>query len=285
MSLPDDIRLPLSASKMRLDQALIALELAGSRGEAQALIMTAQVRVNERVADKAGLSVQPGVDRIEVVDSGRCPYVSRGGLKLARAIEAFGLPVSGRVGLDVGASTGGFTDCLLQHGASEVLAVDVGYGQLDWRLRQDPRVAVMERTNARHLTPEQLPQRPDVLVCDVSFISLKKVLPAGAALLGPDTAGEPPWMMALLKPQFECLDYFDGGQAKRFDGVIKDVDQRITVAEGVLRDLSALLPGWGLAGLARSPITGAKGNVELLTYWKPDCEPILWSDILPALLM
>jgi 23S rRNA (cytidine1920-2'-O)/16S rRNA (cytidine1409-2'-O)-methyltransferase len=279
---------PKPSAKQRLDVALVSAGLVATRTQAQALIMAGQVTLNGQKADKAGQPVDLSNDELAINDGGQCPYVSRGGLKLAKALEVFALPVAGRTAIDVGSSTGGFTDCLLQHNARHVYAVDVGYGQLDWHLRQDPRVTVMERTNARHLTVEQFHQPPSVLVCDVSFISLKKVLPATSALLRPDEGDDPAasalWMMALLKPQFECLDYLDPAAARRFDGVVRDPAQRMLIADGVLRDLHALLPGWGLAGLAQSPITGAKGNVEWLTWWQPDVAPIDWRALLPDLV-
>ena len=254
--------------KQRLDQCLLELGLAPSKNQAQSLIMTGQVKVNDQRITKAGTGVDVTKDHIDV-QAKACPYVSRGGLKLAHALEYFDLDCQGVIALDVGASTGGFTDCLLQAGAAHVYAVDVGYGQLDGKLRAHPNVTNWERTNGRQLSPNDFPEdaRPNIGVTDVSFISLKKILPALTACLDP--CAENSWVLALLKPQFECLDYFSPKEARRFDGVVRDDEQRDRVKAGVLEDLQALLPHWQLVDTCTSPIQGPKGNVEFLTLWCP----------------
>ncbi len=235
------------STKKRLDLLVVERGLAESREQARALILAGAVRVDSRPVDKPGqtfpTSVTISVER-------RLPFVSRAGLKLAHALRAFGVDVTGLVAVDVGASTGGFTDCLLQAGARKVYAVDVGYGQLDWRLRQDPRVVVMERTNIRYL--EKLPERPDIATVDVSFISLRLVLPAVVRILKPGGR-----IIALIKPQFEA-----GRQQVGKGGVVRDP----AVHRQVLESLAAWLREQGLAlqGLAASPIKGPAGNVEFL---------------------
>jgi 23S rRNA (cytidine1920-2'-O)/16S rRNA (cytidine1409-2'-O)-methyltransferase len=237
----------------------VARGLAPSRERARALIMAGEVRVNGRPLDKAGTLV-PDDAACELVGAGaELRYASRGGLKLEHALDAFGLDPSGRVCLDVGASTGGFTDVLLRRGAARVYAVDVGRGQLAWRLRADPRVVVMERTNARYLTA--LPEPIACAVCDVSFISLRLVLPPVAALLEPGA-----WVVALVKPQFEA----GRAEADRGAGVIADP----AVHRAVLTDLLAWMGAWGerggsalvAHGLVLSPIVGREGNREYLLY-------------------
>ena len=186
----------MQAKKLRLDHLLVDRGLAESRTRAQALIMAGLVYSGERRLDKAGVLVDQGM-AIELRGQPH-PWVSRGGLKLAHALDAFGVDPAGAVAIDVGASTGGFTDVLLAHGAAKVYAVDVGQGQLAWKLRQDPRVVVLEKTNARHLGAEQIPEPVDLVVCDASFIGLQVVLPAALALTKPEA-----WVVALIKPQFE----------------------------------------------------------------------------------
>jgi 23S rRNA (cytidine1920-2'-O)/16S rRNA (cytidine1409-2'-O)-methyltransferase len=213
------------------------------------MIMAAQVSVNGQVIEKPGTLVPITAD-IQIAE--RLPYVGRGGLKLEAALQNFALAVEGWVGADIGASTGGFTDCLLQHGASRVYAIDVGYGQLDWKLRQDPRVVVMERINARFLT--QLPEAVDLVTVDVSFISLKLILPNARAWLSP--GGQ---IVALIKPQFEA-----GRRQVRKGGVVKDP----AVHRAVLIDLLSWAPTIGLhvTGLIASPLRGPAGNVEFLAH-------------------
>ncbi|HEX9078720.1 MAG TPA: TlyA family rRNA (cytidine-2'-O)-methyltransferase [Desulfuromonadaceae bacterium] len=238
------------SSKQRLDKLLVELGLAPSREKAQALIMAGQVVVGDHVADKAGQQVALDAEiriRGEVL-----PYVGRGGLKLKKALDEFGIDVKGLVALDVGASTGGFTDCLLQAGAARVFAVDVGYNQLAWKLRQDPRVVSMERTNIRHLTPERLDTVPDVAVIDASFISLSKVLPPTVRLVRPGGR-----IVALIKPQFEV----GRGEVGK-GGVVRDPVAHEKAVEGVRQ--VALELGLTVGGLCDSPILGADGNREFL---------------------
>ena len=238
--------------KQRLDQLLVQRELAESRQKARAVIMTGVVDVDGVMIDKPGHAVSPSAE-ISLREAA-LPYVSRGGLKLAEAFLRFPIDVSGCVVLDVGASTGGFTDCLLQHGAARVIAVDVGYGQFHWSLRTDPRVRVVEKTNIRHLTPEDLGETARAATIDVSFISLKIVMPAVARLLEPDG-----FVVALVKPQFEV------GKGKvGKGGVVRDPD----LHKEVLNGLSAFFEetGWKVLDRAPSPILGPKGNREFLLY-------------------
>src|ERR1017187_1955045 len=238
----------------RLDQALVERGLCESREKARRAVLAGQVRVNAQPARKPSDPVKPG-DAL-TLEAGE-KYVSRGGHKLEHALKHFQLDVAGRVALDLGASTGGFTDCLLQHGAAKVFAVDVGRGQLAWKLRQDPRVVVMERTNARHLTPQSFPQPfagADLVVADCSFISLRKIFPAAVALLRP--SGK---ILALVKPQFEA----GKAEADRGAGVITDP----VVHARVLRELREFLaPRSGLLwrGETPSPLLGPAGNKEFL---------------------
>lgn len=251
----------MAAQKERLDKLVVDRGLCSSRAQAQALIMDGKVRVKGEPVRKPGTLIPVEETDIEVAD--RQPYVSRGGLKLAKALPLFEIQVPGRACMDVGASTGGFTDCLLQNGAASIIAVDVGYGQLDWKLRSDDRVQVLEKTNIRELLPEQLQSAPSLGVVDTSFISLKKVLPPLSALLTPDAE-----IVALLKPQFEHRDYLED---PNFKGVVRGEENHRKIMTGVLDDLDALLPGWQLSGLDFSPITGPKGNVEFLLYYTRGC--------------
>ena len=239
-----------SAPRSRLDVLVAQRGLAESRERAQALIMAGGVTVDGRRVDKPGAAVAADADI--AISGPELPYVSRGGLKLAHALDVFGLDVAGSVALDVGASTGGFTDVLLQRGARRVYAVDVGHGQLHAKLRADPRVVAMEGTNARYLTA--LPERPGFAAFDVSFISLLKVLPAVLALLDPAAA-----LVALIKPQFEA-----GPRLVGKGGVVRRPEVRREVVAAVLRGLAAV--GAPARGLAVSPIRGPAGNVEYLAY-------------------
>ncbi len=241
--------------KGRLDNALVARGLVASRTEAQACVMAGKVRVNGQVVAKSAFAVLPE-DAIEVESPPR--FVSRGGEKLEGAFAAFpGWCVEGRVCLDVGSSTGGFTDCLLQHGAKRVMAVDVGTNQLAWKLRADPRVWVREHFNARHMTVADLPERPSRAVTDVSFISLRLILPPIAEVL--EAGGE---IVSLIKPQFEA------GRDLVRGGVVTDP----AVRERVVAEISAFgteTLGLSLLGTAESPIRGKdKGNVEYLAWWR-----------------
>ena len=237
---------------MRLDRLLVERGLAPSRERAQRLVMAGEVLVDERVVSKPGTEVPD--DAAIRVRTPASPYVSRGGEKLAGALDAFGVAVEGRVVLDVGASTGGFTDVCLRRGARRVIAVDVGYGQLAWALRQDPRVTVLDRQNARFLTPDVLPERPDLAVVDVSFISLDLVLPSLAVVLAP--VGE---VVALVKPQFEV----GKGEVGK-GGVVRDAAKRAEAVRRVRACAEAL--GFTIVGEADSVLPGPKGNLETFLW-------------------
>jgi 23S rRNA (cytidine1920-2'-O)/16S rRNA (cytidine1409-2'-O)-methyltransferase len=245
---------------LRLDTLLVERGLAASRERARALILAGQVRVDGRPAGKAGTPV--GVDAAVTLLEPDHPYVGRGGLKLEHALSTFGFAVEGRLALDIGASTGGFTDVLLRHGAARVVALDVGHGQLDWRLRSDPRVIVLEKTNARALTPEMLPvdaRRFDIVTIDVSFISLRQILPVVPPLVAP--GGD---IVALVKPQFEA----GRGEVGK-GGIVRDDGVRARVVEEIVQHALAL--GLTRAGLSESPITGMEGNREFLLHLtRPD---------------
>lgn len=237
--------------KQRLDHLLLERALAPSEHKARALILAGRVEVNGAKADKPGLMFGNGVTI--TVKEPLSPYVSRGGLKLAQGLAYFGINPSGFICADIGASTGGFTDCLLQNGAARVYAIDVGYGQLAWSLRQDPRVIVMERTNARHLTPASFPEPLDLAVIDAAFISLKLLLPPLLPLFRDRVA-----ILALIKPQFEV------GRGLGTNGVVTDQALHDQVTNGILTFGEAL--GLTHHGLTDSPILGPKGNKEFLTY-------------------
>jgi len=237
--------------KRRLDQLLQERGLADSRSRAQALIMAGLVFSGDRRLDKPGLPV--AADCALELRGQDHPYVSRGGVKLAHALDVFGLDPTGMTALDIGASTGGFTDVLLRRGATRVFAVDVGHGQLAWKLRQDPRVVVMEKTNARALAPSSLAEPVDLVVCDASFIGLEVILPAPLALTKPCA-----WLVALIKPQFEV-----GKDRVGKGGVVRDAELHREVCARI-GDWLAAQPGWRLLGLSESPLTGADGNVEFL---------------------
>jgi 23S rRNA (cytidine1920-2'-O)/16S rRNA (cytidine1409-2'-O)-methyltransferase len=237
--------------KQRADQMLVARGLVESRARAQALIMAGKVFAGDRAVAKAG-DLLPE-DAALTVRGQVHPWVSRGGLKLDHALRHFRLSPSGRVCLDVGASTGGFTDVLLAHGAAKVHAVDVGHGQLAWKLRSDPRVAVHEKTNARYLTAAMIPDPIEVLVCDASFIGLATLLPACLALCMPGA-----WAVALIKPQFEA-----GPGAVGAKGVVRDPMVHREVCERIATWWGSV-PGWTVLGVEESPITGPEGNKEFL---------------------
>ena len=237
--------------KQRADQLLVDRGLAESRARAQALILAGKVFAGERRIDKPGTPL-PDDTALEVRGQDH-PWVSRGGLKLAHALHHFALSPAGLVCLDVGASTGGFTDVLLAHGAARVHAVDVGHGQLAWKLRNDPRVVVHEKTNARYLTRETIAEPIDALVCDASFIGLATLLPAPLALCAPGA-----WAVALIKPQFEA-----GPGAVGRKGVVRDPEVHAAVCESV-QAWWAAQPGWRVLGITESPITGPEGNREFL---------------------
>ena len=242
-------------TRIRLDVLLVERALATSRERAQGLILAGQVRVGGHVVTKAGTFV--AADAQVEISGPEHPYVSRGGIKLAAALDAFAIDVAGRQALDIGASTGGFTDALLQRGAARVVALDVGHGQLDWKLRNDPRVVVLERVNARTLTPGQLPgptRRFDIVTIDVSFISLRHILPVVPPLLGSDGH-----LVALVKPQFEA-----GRSEVGKGGIVRDP----VVHARVLEDVAAAADTLGLRrlGLIESPIAGMEGNREFLLH-------------------
>ena len=238
------------AAKLRLDQLLVDRALAESREKAQALILAGQVKVDGQKSDKPGRSV-PADAQIEVLERPR--YVSRGGLKLEAALDQFAIAIEGRVCLDVGASTGGFTDCLLQHGAARVYAVDTGHGQIDWKLRGDPRVVLRENVNARYLTPEDFPEKFDLAVCDASFISATLLVPAIAPLIASEGA-----MVILVKPQFEV----GRGEVGK-GGIVRDPQLHRFACHRVSAAVDAL--GFHTA-IMESPILGAEGNREFLLY-------------------
>jgi 23S rRNA (cytidine1920-2'-O)/16S rRNA (cytidine1409-2'-O)-methyltransferase len=237
------------AKKERLDNLLVIRGLAESRAKAQSLILAGQVFAREQRLDKAGKLVP---DDIELTIKEPLPFVSRGGLKLAAALDHFQLEVTGMTCLDIGASTGGFTDCLLQRGAGRVVALDVGYGQLAWKLREDPRVEVRENVNARYLSPDDFDQRFDIVVVDVSFISLTKILPVVTPLVRPEAM-----VIALIKPQFEV----GRGEVGKGGIVREEANQKRVVTE--ITDFAQTL-GMALQGVIQSPILGAEGNREFL---------------------
>lgn len=239
-------------TKQRLDVELTARGLAESRQKAQAMIMAGQVYVDGRKVDKAGTQVGPGC-AIEV--RGRTlAYVSRGGLKLEKAVERWPIRLEGAVCADIGSSTGGFTDCMLQRGAEKVYAVDSGYNQLDWRLRSDPRVVCMERTNVRYLTAEQIPEPLDFGTVDVSFISLKLILPALRGILKPD--GQ---VVCLVKPQFEA-----GREKVGKKGVVRDPAVHLEVLRQFLQN--AHEADFSVKEMTFSPVRGPEGNIEYLGH-------------------
>ena len=238
------------SAKQRLDSLLVSLSLVPSREQASRLILAGRVKVAGQVRDKPGKLVPSDVE-VEIIQPD-CQYASRGGEKLAPALDAFGLSCTGLVVMDVGASTGGFTDCVLQRGARRVYAIDVGYGQLDWRLRSDPRVIVMDRMNVRYLRPEDIPEQVDLIVIDVSFISLKLVWPAILPVLKPQG-----YLVSLVKPQFEV----GKGQVGK-GGIVRDESLREAVKNQFVDFAKSL--SLDVLGLIDSPVLGKKGNQEIL---------------------
>jgi 23S rRNA (cytidine1920-2'-O)/16S rRNA (cytidine1409-2'-O)-methyltransferase len=239
------------AAKTRLDVALVERGLAETRAAAQRLVMAGLVFSGDQRLDKPGQGIA-GETQLEVRGQPH-PYVSRGGLKLEKALDHFALPVAGRTALDVGASTGGFTDCLLQRGAVKVYAVDVGTNQLAWKLRSDPRVVSLEKTNIRGVTPAKIPEPIDIIVCDASFIGLRTALPAALALAVPGA-----YLVALIKPQFEV-----GKGRVGKGGIVREPELHKEVADTISTWL-AEQPGWQVLGVIESPIAGAEGNKEFL---------------------
>ena len=244
-------------TKRRADQLLVERGLAETRARAQALILAGAVYAGERRIAKAG--DQLAADAALKVKGRGHPWVSRGGVKIAHALDHFGIEVSARIALDIGASTGGFTDVLLSRGAARVYAVDVGHGQLAWKLRHDPRVVVHERLNARSLTREQVPEPVDIIACDASFIGLAKVLPAPLMLAAAGAA-----LVALVKPQFEA-----GREHVGKRGVVRDPAIHIAVCERAADWVSAQ-PGWTVIGVVESPILGPEGNHEFFLHARRD---------------
>ena len=250
--------------KKRLDVLLTEQLYADTRSKAQAIIMSGMVYVGGQKADKPGVSYEETA-QIEVRGA-TCPYVSRGGLKLEKALRDFGVKPEGFVCSDSGASTGGFTDCLLQQGASKVFAIDVGYGQLDWKIRSDPRVVVMERTNIRYVTPEDLGESLDLSVIDVSFISLKIVLPTIKTLLKP--SGQ---VLCLIKPQFEA-----GKEKVGKKGVVREPQTHKEVLDNFVALANELQ--FRILGLTFSPVKGPEGNIEFLGHLTLDDIPGIVPD-------
>ena len=251
--------------KKRLDVLLTEQGYADTRSKAQAIIMSGMVYVDGQKADKPGISYEETVS-IEVRGE-TCPYVSRGGLKLEKALRDFGVKPDGFVCSDSGASTGGFTDCLLQQGAKKVFAIDVGYGQLDWKIRSDPRVVVMERTNIRFVTPEQLGEPLDLSVVDVSFISLKLVLPVIKSLLKQDRGQ----VLCLIKPQFEA-----GKEKVGKKGVVRDPATHKEVLDNFVALADEL--EFHILGLTFSPVKGPEGNIEFLGHLTLEDKPGIVPD-------
>jgi 23S rRNA (cytidine1920-2'-O)/16S rRNA (cytidine1409-2'-O)-methyltransferase len=239
-------------SKVRLDKLLVERGISPTRERAKALIMSGSVALRDNIVDKAGTLVSPDV---EITIKGRDnPYVSRGGLKLKGTLSEFGIDVKDFVALDIGASTGGFTDCLLQEGARKVYAVDVGYGQLAWKLRQDERVVVFERTNIRHFSGEDIEDEIDIVTIDVSFISLKLVIPVALRLSGKNAA-----ILALIKPQFEV----GKGKVSK-GGVVKDPEMHKKVVNEIMEFSRGL--NLNIVGTCESPLKGPAGNKEFFLY-------------------
>ena len=256
------------AKKIRLDVAVFEKGFAPSREKAKAIIMAGQVYVNNQKVDKAGAEIKPE-DNLEVRGN-TLKYVSRGGLKLEKAIEKFPIELSGKICMDIGASTGGFTDCMLQNGADKVYSIDVGYGQLAWKLRCDERVVNLERTNFRYCSRENVPDEIDFASVDVSFISLKHILPVLNTLLKADGKA-----VCLIKPQFEA-----GKEKVGKKGVVRDLSVHKEVVENIIA--LALENGFSVSGLDYSPIKGPEGNIEYLIFIEKSDKPILSEEVNPS---
>ena len=257
--------------KKRLDILVFEKGLAESREKAKAVIMAGQVYVDNQKADKCGTSYDENA-KIEVRGS-VLPYVSRGGLKLEKAIRCFGLDLSGKTAMDIGASTGGFTDCMLQNGAKKVYAIDVGYGQLAWKLRTDERVVNLERTNMRKVTREQVPDPIDFFSVDVSFISLRLILPVARELMAENAEA-----VCLIKPQFEA-----GREKVGKKGVVRDPKVHAAVVRGIFEFV--LHNGFDVLNLDYSPIKGPEGNIEYLIHLRKSDEPKALTDVAPEELV
>lgn len=259
------------SNKIRLDVAVFEAGYAPSREKAKAIIMAGQVYVNNQKVDKAGTEIKRD-DKLEVRGS-TLKYVSRGGLKLEKAMQCFPITLQDKVCMDVGASTGGFTDCMLQNGAKKVYSIDVGYGQLAWKLRTDERVVNLERTNFRYATSEQVPDEIDFSSVDVSFISLYHILPVLNSLLANN--GE---AVCLIKPQFEA-----GKEKVGKKGVVRDLNVHLEVVKKIIS--LAVENGFSVLGLQFSPIKGPEGNIEYLIYLKKSDEPIVDESVQPEILV
>lgn len=257
--------------KTRLDVAVFEGGYAPSREKAKAIIMAGQVYVNNQKVDKAGFELKEG-DKLEVRGK-TLKYVSRGGLKLEKAMQVFPITLADKTCMDVGASTGGFTDCMLQNGAKRVYSVDVGYGQLAWSLRSDPRVVTLERTNVRYLSHDVIPEELDLATMDLSFISLKLVLPAVRGLLKPK--GQ---VLCLIKPQFEA-----GRDKVGKKGVVREAATHLEVVERVIG--MAIENGFSVLGLEFSPVKGPEGNIEYLLYVEKSEAPVVAPEVDPAALV
>ncbi|NLL52362.1 MAG: TlyA family RNA methyltransferase [Peptococcaceae bacterium] len=263
----------MANNKSRLDVFLVQQGLVDSREKAKALIMAGKVYEENIRLDKPGMMVKEDINI--TIKGDVSPYVSRGGLKLAKAIKVFNLDFKNKIVADIGASTGGFTDCALQNGAQKVYAIDVGYGQLAWKLRNDKRVVCLERTNARYLQEQSLPEKIDIVVCDVSFISVTKIFPAIFSLLKPE--GE---TLVLIKPQFEA-----GPENVGKNGVVKDPQIHRQVIELVLN--KAEQQNFIVRGLDYSPIRGPEGNIEFLAWLQksgPEAQSMAWLSLVPVLV-
>ncbi len=257
--------------KKRLDVLVFEKGYAESREKAKAIIMAGDIYVDNQKADKCGQSYD---ENVNIEFRGKAPkYVSRGGLKLEKAIENFNLDLSGKITMDIGASTGGFTDCMLQNGAEKVYSIDVGYGQLAWKLRNDKRVVNLERTNMRKVTAEQVPDKIDFFSIDVSFISLKLLLPVARELLSDNAEA-----VCLIKPQFEA-----GREKVGKKGVVRDPEVHIEVVESIYN--FCLENGYSVLNLDFSPIKGPEGNIEYLIHIRKSDDPKSYTDITPKELV
>lgn len=253
------------AGKIRLDVAVFEAGYAPSREKAKAIIMAGQVYVNNQKVDKAGTEIKP--DDVLEVRGATLKYVSRGGLKLEKAMQEFPITLENKVCMDVGASTGGFTDCMLQNGATKVYSIDVGYGQLAWKLRTDERVVNLERTNFRYVTREEVPDEIDFSSVDVSFISLYHILPVLNALL--KESGQ---AVCLIKPQFEA-----GKDKVGKKGVVRDLSVHLEVVEKIIG--LSIKNGFSVLGLQFSPIKGPEGNIEYLIFLQKSKEPVIYENV------